>query len=926
MFSDFYITLLITQKSIFGLEYRICPKRFHHVFFRKENYMLRTFLGRKSALKKLTKISAACMSSFLISSTAFANPVLNGVIAGSAAVSQTGNTVTVNQSSEQAILEWKSFNINANEKTQFVQPDSSAVALNRIDPSQGASQIFGMLSSNGTIILVNGAGVHFGQGASVNVGSIIVSTSDISNANFLAGKYSFDQASTYGGTVVNEGKIVAANYGLVALLGNNVVNNGFIRAKMGNIVLATGDKFTFDFNGDQLINFTVDEAVTHGGYIKNTGALLADGGQILVSAQTAETVLDNVIDMQGVALANSVSQTGGEIVLQANNGTIGVSGKLIATGNSGQSGGNVKVLANNINITPGAVIDVSGSTGAGNITLAGDAAFDNAANIIIAPLSVLKASSYQTGGDGGSINIYANNLAVGGVLDVSSSGTNSFGGSVQLAANNVVVLPGSVINANGTEFAGQISIGANPYVNPTAAANSFIAIDAGSWLTANSSQTDSFGGLITIFAANTAVNGSVEASSTANGSFGGEINILGQNVQIGSFGKILANGNEDGGLINIGNNAAIVNGIAASEMVNVNIGSLVQAEAVGPNSVGGEINVEGNNATVSGIIDTSDALQTDGIGGEINITGQKINITPLALIDADGNTTGGQINVGNNPNLFDDVDVAQQINVDTGSLLTANAFGANATAGMITVAATNVNMGGVLSASANAAGGIGGTVDVSGQNITIASFATIFAEGAAMGGQINVGSNINSDDAAGSTNLVNIDAASLLEAGSTNKNSTGGAINIFANTDNVDGILDASGFISGSKGGAITILGQTVHVETFAAISAIGNAGGGTVSVGGSAHGTGPLFDATTTTVDAGSLINTSALLSGNGGNDVVWSNGTTTFNGIIISDGGLIGGSGGNVEVAGKKSLGFRGAVILLGGIFGKTGKLTLS
>src|ERR1700735_2411263 len=84
--------------------------------------------------KKVIVLSAV----ILLASTAYANPVLNSVTSGSVSVSSSGNTTTVSQSSPQAILQWNSFNIAAQEKTQFIQPNSSSIALNRINPSQGA--------------------------------------------------------------------------------------------------------------------------------------------------------------------------------------------------------------------------------------------------------------------------------------------------------------------------------------------------------------------------------------------------------------------------------------------------------------------------------------------------------------------------------------------------------------------------------------------------------------------------------------------------------------------------------------------------------------------------------------------------------------------------------------------------------------------
>ena len=120
-----------------------------------------------------------CLCLNLVISPAHANPVLNTVEAGNATVQQTATTTTVNQQSDRAILNWHSFNIGKGEITRFVQPSSSAIALNRIDPTQGASQIFGTLTANGRLILVNQAGIFFGPGSRVDVAGLIASTSGI---------------------------------------------------------------------------------------------------------------------------------------------------------------------------------------------------------------------------------------------------------------------------------------------------------------------------------------------------------------------------------------------------------------------------------------------------------------------------------------------------------------------------------------------------------------------------------------------------------------------------------------------------------------------------------------------------------------------------------------------------------------------------
>jgi len=68
---------------------------------------------------------------------AFANP-LGGVVAGGTVqIQQQGTTLTVTQSSHNAIINWYTFNIGAGEKTQFIQPNAGSIALNRVTGAKG---------------------------------------------------------------------------------------------------------------------------------------------------------------------------------------------------------------------------------------------------------------------------------------------------------------------------------------------------------------------------------------------------------------------------------------------------------------------------------------------------------------------------------------------------------------------------------------------------------------------------------------------------------------------------------------------------------------------------------------------------------------------------------------------------------------------
>jgi hypothetical protein len=119
-------------------------------------------------------------------------------------------------------------------------------------------------------------------------------------------------------------------------------------------------------------------------------------------------------------------------------------------------------------------------------------------------------------------------------------------------------------------------------------------------------------------------------------------------------------------------------------------------------------------------------------------------------------------------------------------------------------------------------------------------------------------------------------------------------------TVSVGGTLDVSGTGAGQSGGNIIVAGN--HVGLFDGhLNASGDAGGGTVLVGGGYQGNNAAVpNASATYMSAGSTINVDAIASGNGGTAVVWSNDSTRAYGSITARGGAQGGNGGLIETSG--------------------------
>ena len=294
-------------------------------------------------------------------SIVLANPTGPSVVGGQASVSGLGTShVTITQASQRAIINWQQFNIAPNEVTRFIQPNVHAIALNRIF-DQNPSQIFGSLRANGTVILLNPNGIVFGPTAQVNVGGLIASSLNISNANFLAGHYLYEGTGLEG-WVKNAGTI-HGHYDGVYLLAPNVENSGIITSPGGNIVLAAGATAYLSNRPDGRgflaeIKAPIGQAV-------NVKDLIADGGNI--------TLAGRVVNQEGLVQANSVRERSGKIELYASETLILKAGSqtLAKGGTDGVSdGGTILAVADKANGTAtfekGAMLDVSGGAAGGN--------------------------------------------------------------------------------------------------------------------------------------------------------------------------------------------------------------------------------------------------------------------------------------------------------------------------------------------------------------------------------------------------------------------------------------------------------------------------------------------------------------------------------------------------------------------------------
>jgi filamentous hemagglutinin family protein len=358
------------------------------------------------------------------------------IAAGNAQLGQQGAHLTVHQDSQRLILNWNSFDIGDQASVRFEQPNSSAIALNRVLGGT-TSQVLGELSGNGQVWLVNPNGVYFGKGAQVDVGGLLVSSLGISDSDFLAGRARF-AASGAAGAVRNEGAI-RANGGVVALLAPAVSNTGSIAA--GQVGLAAGDRVALDFDSDGLLSLAVEQdalkaELTQSGVIR--------GNNVVLSAAGASALRSSVINMDGVVEATSLGVHGGRILLDGGDaGQVHVSGRLDASSATGQ-GGRIDVLGQQLRLDGGARLDASGATGGGAIHVGGgwqghDASLRNATRVDADASVALDASAVSSGNGGEAVvwsdgdTRFAGSIAVRGGAQGGDGGRAEVSGKQDLA-------------------------------------------------------------------------------------------------------------------------------------------------------------------------------------------------------------------------------------------------------------------------------------------------------------------------------------------------------------------------------------------------------------------------------------------------------------------------------------------------------------
>ena len=365
-----------------------------------------------------------------------ANPTGGVAIHGQANfVSPTANQLNVvtqnGAGTSHSAINWQSFSIAPGSSTNFQQPSATSTVINRV-VTNTPSTLYGTLSSNGRLVLVNQAGIAVGAGAIVDTAGFAASALRMSDADALAGKLRFGDNLGSSSRISVDGRITARNGDVVLTAPNiDVGTTALIQSPNGSTVLAAGQQVEISGRGLEGISMLVRAPSDTA---RNLGTLRGD----------AVGIFAGTLRHSGEIQATTASLQGGSVVLKASEDAyVDGASRILATGTTG---GRVDVLGNRVAVLGTSVIDASGTNGGGAIRIGGDyqgknAAVQNAQISYVGPGTSLKADATATG-DGGKVIVWADDITRAyGRISANAKGAGN-GGFVETSGHRYLDIDG----------------------------------------------------------------------------------------------------------------------------------------------------------------------------------------------------------------------------------------------------------------------------------------------------------------------------------------------------------------------------------------------------------------------------------------------------------------------------------------------------
>ncbi len=567
------------------------------------------------------------------------------------AYTQNGNALYFNQDEEAA----GAFNVADGTTLNLYGVGNNKVLWN--DNSGFASNIGGTLNLYDILFaLVNTNGINIGLNGAINAAnsSLILSSLRINSNDFFNNNFKFYSESGDLGKIVNNGTINGAQ--LVALIGHAIENNGAVMANVGKIAIGaagTGSNVTLTMDAQGQIGIIISdplliENIGEEALFKNTGNIIADGGQVVISAQAAKESYIQAVNNTGVIRARSLQNNNGAISIVGKGGNIEV-GQINGTNVSIASDGKILEGAFGSLLTAEDLLILDAEAGIGDSQLGRAIDFD-AVNIKVIDNSAESIYLAESPNDRTqTVDITSNNSQ--GIIDV-----------FMQSGNRIKILDSNVISRitllNGEKLSYQTSDGNISFADDIGHAGLNVSLDAlnGALNTFDYKVT---GNDVTLNGA-LGVTANTDAGILSAKADAGDVNITEDNQvrlkDINASGDINIH---TGGLTEIDNvvSAQDINISTSDELRDANNSSLVSAvngtitlqadKGIGASGMGNAVEVAGKNLVIN-----------DNTGNDINIIEAQDTIEDIAV-----NVKRTQAVSGEKGNVVVDLIGADKVNI-----------------------------------------------------------------------------------------------------------------------------------------------------------------------------------------------------------------------------------------------------------------------
>lgn len=343
------------------------------------------------------------------------------------------------------------FNLSSEQIANFLSHPDIQNILARINGGE-ASFINGLIQvtgGNSNLFFMNPSGIIFGSNARLNVpASFIATTANgigfgnnwfnaLGNNNYadlVGAPNAFAFTMNQPGTILNSGNLTVVSGETLALVGGTVINTGQLNAPSGHITLASvpGESFLRLSQPGFVLSLMIPSPTPNDNQPTQWTLPILSLPQLLTGGSGGNAT--------GVTVNSdgTVQLTGSGIQIPTNPGTT-IASNTINTSSLQNQGGTVHILGDRTGIIS-AKINVSGSTGGGNILIGGDiqgkGTVPNALQTFISADSTINADAL-TNGNGGKVIVWAEE-ATRIYGNISARGGQNFGngGFVETSGRN----------------------------------------------------------------------------------------------------------------------------------------------------------------------------------------------------------------------------------------------------------------------------------------------------------------------------------------------------------------------------------------------------------------------------------------------------------------------------------------------------------